>query len=166
MIKIDQGDIITKWQEIIQQPDTGGETVISAVRLARWVERQNATELDSLRSALELVYDCGPRAWRRDGHAIGDKIRTALGKKRVDAFMGTETAGRYDTETAGDAENILIKGDEAMRNGALIVSAPELLKVAQILVGLEDENGGIRMPTRDEINVARTAINKTNVCKG
>lgn len=38
--KITQGEIIEKWTEIIQQSDTGGESVISAVRLARWVERR------------------------------------------------------------------------------------------------------------------------------
>jgi hypothetical protein len=38
--QIMQGEIIEKWIEIIQQPDTGGESVISAVRLARWVERR------------------------------------------------------------------------------------------------------------------------------
>lgn len=38
--KITQGEIIAKWQEICSQPDTFGEGVISAVRLARWVERR------------------------------------------------------------------------------------------------------------------------------
>jgi hypothetical protein len=40
--QITQGEIITKWQEITQQPDTYGEGVIAAVRLARWVERRLA----------------------------------------------------------------------------------------------------------------------------
>jgi len=42
MVQVTQADIITKWQEIIHQPDVEGENVMAAVRLVRWVESELA----------------------------------------------------------------------------------------------------------------------------
>ena len=59
--KITQGEIIEKWMEIIQQSDTGGESVISAVRLARWVEKRLLTSDET--STMDKAYQEMKELW-------------------------------------------------------------------------------------------------------
>lgn len=64
--QITQGEIITKWLEIIQQADIDSEKITAGVRLARWVERRlaEANEPDPAMSEYEKERIRHLREWK------------------------------------------------------------------------------------------------------
>jgi len=101
--KITQAQIIAKWQELIHLPEAGGESVISAVRLARWVERTaGQDELARVRAENERL--------RTETEQLGDALdhrKARLETKRLRAENERLRAALKELITAADPQTNL-----------------------------------------------------------
>jgi hypothetical protein len=92
-------------------------------------------------------------------HFARPDVGCECGYVLADGYMGAVATVHCSHETGENWSNgDNPRFDEAVANAHLIAAAPELLRCAKILAGLEAEDGGRTFPTKQDCQFARATI--------